>query len=174
MHVKDMLPWNWGKRNVPVRRDGRLAEARDTDMNARASGFPELVEQFFRGALAPAASRFDLAGGAFLPALDASETDDEIRITLELPGMSEKDVEISLDDETLTIRGEKKEELERDERGSHWIERRFGSFQRSIPLPCEVDEECARASFNRGVLTVVLPKSETERSTPRSIPVQSD
>jgi HSP20 family protein len=175
MHVKDILPWNWGKKNVPVRRDARFAGERYAESGAPLVGWPGLLEQLVRfgpGRL-PWSSEPGAEENGFLPALDASETDDEIRITLELPGMSEKDIEVSLDPDAITIRGEKRQEYERDEGGAHWIERRFGSFQRSVPLPCEVDEDRVQASFRNAVLSIVLPKRVGERSAGRKISIFS-
>lgn len=92
--------------------------------------------------------------GAFSPVTDLAETDKEYQITLELPGLSEKDVEIFLDNDVLTIKGEKKQE----ERNYHYIERRYGSFYRSIQLPSKVNAEKIQASFKNGVLSITLPK----------------
>jgi HSP20 family protein len=97
--------------------------------------------------------------GEWLPAVDVTETKSEIVVNAEIPGMDAKDIDISLNEGTLTIRGEKKQEREDKEEEYHLIERRYGTFTRSIPLPREVDSNTASASYRNGVLKVRLPKS---------------
>jgi HSP20 family protein len=94
-----------------------------------------------------------------------SETDKEIRITAELPGVTEQDIDVSLDDDVLTIRGEKKFERKDDKENFHFVERSYGTFQRSLRLPFPVDPDQVQASFENGVLTVTVPKTgRQERS----------
>src|SRR3546814_5339123 len=87
-----------------------------------------------------------------------SETDKEIRVTAELPGLDEKDVEITVEDGALTLRGEKRSEVEDKDRG--YSELSYGRFERRIGLPKGVDRDQANATFRNGVLTVTLPKTE--------------
>ena len=175
MHARDMLPWNWGRKNVHVRHGHREDGERHGEALLPSLGMSAPLDELFRRALEWPRTHFGAAeSSAFLPALDATETDDEIRISLELPGMSEKDVEVSLENDTLTIRGEKREEQEREEHGGHWIERRYGSFQRSVPLPCEVKADAIQATFKKGVLRLVLPKSTTQRESRRTIEVAAE
>jgi len=94
------------------------------------------------------------------PALDISETDDEIRIKAELPGVKKEDVSISISNNILVIRGEKKREVEEEKENFHRVERIYGSFHRSLELPSVVQTENVEASFEGGVLNIVLPKSE--------------
>ena len=89
---------------------------------------------------------------------DVAETDKEIRVTAELPGVEEKDVEVTLSDNLLTIRGEKKREEERRQDNYHMVERSYGSFARSLRLPFGVDQDQVSATFDKGVLTIILPK----------------
>ena len=104
------------------------------------------------------------------PSLEVSRTDKEVRITAEVPGVTEKDVELLVEDGVLTLRGEKKSETEDKDRG--YSERCYGRFERRIALPAGVDEENARAEFRDGVLTVTLPRSaEAERG--RRIPINA-
>lgn len=100
---------------------------------------------------------------AAAPGFEVSETDDEIRVKAELPGMDEKDIEISLDENILTIRGERKEERDEKKRRYHLSEMSYGCFQRSIPLRAAVDRDKATAKFKRGVLTLTLPKTDQAR-----------
>ena len=94
----------------------------------------------------------------------------DYRVTAELPGMSEKDIEISLAGDTLTVKGEKKEEREEKAESRYVAERRFGSFQRSFQRPEDADPERIEAGFKNGVLTVKLPFREEAR--PRTINVE--
>jgi HSP20 family protein len=133
-----------------------------------------LFDDVFRGAALPTASGSQGQGdvGTFVNAsINVSETDNEIRITAELPGVTEKDIDVSLDDDVLTIRGEKKFERKNEKENFHFVERSYGTFQRSLRLPYAVDSEQVQASFENGVLTVTLPKTgRQERS--RRIQVQ--
>lgn len=103
--------------------------------------------------------------------MNVSETENEIRITAELPGVNENDIDVSLNDDVLTIRGEKKFEQKNDKENFHFMERSYGTFQRSLRLPFHVDPEQVRADFENGVLTVTLPKSAQQERT-RRIQVQ--
>lgn len=97
--------------------------------------------------------------GEWLPAVDVTETKSEIVVNAEIPGMDAKDIDISLNGETLTIRGEKKQEKEDKEENYHLIERRYGTFARWIPLLRGVDSDKVSASYENAVLKVRLPKS---------------
>ena len=109
-------------------------------------------------------------GFGFTPRLDVEEKDDEVTVTAELPGVDQKDFELSLaDDETLVIKGEKREEHEDEKRG--WRERSYGRFERMISLPSEVDPDKVSAQFKNGVLTVRLPKSQTARQRSKRIEI---
>ena len=106
--------------------------------------------------------------------IELSETDDEIRVKAELPGMDEKDVDVSLDENTLIIRGEHREESEKKKRKMHIAHMSVGSIHRSIQLPAEIDASQAKAKFKRGVLTLTFPKTERDKETRRRIPVTVD
>ncbi len=111
-------------------------------------------------------------GGTLMPHIDVSETEKELKICAELPGVTENDVEVTLNDDVLTIRGEKKFERRDEKENFHFVECSYGTFQRSLRLPYPIDPEQVQASFEHGVLTVTLPKTgRQERS--RKIQVQS-
>lgn len=132
-----------------------------------------LFDDVLRGA-SPTASGSQGQGGVgnFVNAsMNVSETDKEIRITAELPGVTEQDIEVSLDDDVLTIRGEKRFERKDDKENFHFIERSYGTFQRSLRLPYAVDSEEVQASFENGVLTVTVPKTGRQARS-RRIQVQ--
>ena len=107
------------------------------------------------------------------PTADVVEGETDYRITAELPGMSEKDVEISLAGDVLTLKGEKKEERDEKAPNRYVSERRFGSLQRTFALPEDADPEKIDAGFKNGVLTVTLPKRPDAQAKQRRIEVRS-
>ena len=98
--------------------------------------------------------------GEWLPSLDVAETKNELVVKAEVPGMDAKDIDISLSDGMLTIKGEKKQEKEEKEADYHLVERSYGAFTRSIQLPSEVQSDKISASYKNGILKITLPKSE--------------
>jgi HSP20 family protein len=98
--------------------------------------------------------------GAMMPKIDVSEGKDAIEVTAELPGCTEKDIDVTLNEGVLTIRGEKKTERDETDKDKNWhmVERSYGSFSRSIPLPFMPDSAKVEAKFDKGVLRVKLPK----------------
>jgi HSP20 family protein len=93
-----------------------------------------------------------------MPSMDLSETDKEIEITAELPGLEEKDIQLNLTDNVLTIRGEKKNEREETKKDYHLVERTYGSFTRAVQLPEGVSADSIKAVMSKGVLKVTVPK----------------
>ncbi len=104
--------------------------------------------------------------GVWLPAVNVEESADELLLTAELPGMREEDVNVDIENNILTIRGEKREEREEGDEGSryHVSERRYGSFHRRFTLPRSIEADAIRAEFDSGVLTVRLPKAAEAKS----------
>jgi HSP20 family protein len=166
-----LIPWKWNKKNVPIRREESLADyspffALQQDMNRVFDGFfrsfgTGLSDQFLE-------SSTDL----FQPRIDLTETDKEICVSAELPGLDEKDLDLTVANDTLTIKGEKREEREENTNGYHRVERHYGAFHRVIPLPCPVERDKAEAIFKRGVLKVTLPKSEEAKQQSKKIPIK--
>ncbi|MGD9507525.1 MAG: Hsp20/alpha crystallin family protein [Geminicoccaceae bacterium] len=117
--------------------------------------------------------RFQGMFEATFPTADVVEDGKSYRISAELPGMSEKDIEISLAGDVLTIKGEKKEEHEEKGKSRYVSERRYGSFQRSFALPEDADAEAIEASCRNGVLTVTLPKRPEAQAKMRRIEVKA-
>ena len=99
----------------------------------------------------------------FTPAFDVSETEDALLVTADIPGMDKKDLDIHLSDGILTVKGEKRHEKEDKDKSYHCIERRYGSFTRTMRLPVGVDSEKVDATYKDGVLKITLPKSETAK-----------
>ena len=110
-------------------------------------------------------------GNGWMPALDIYEGKDKYVISVELPGIEPADVDISVEDSTLTIRGERKFYQEVDEDSFHRVERRYGSFSRSLALPQTANADAIEASFDRGVLTVEIPK--VEEAKPKKITIKA-
>ena len=123
-----------------------------------SSGSP--LASFGRGFETDPWRNFQGALGMAYPAIDTTETDKEYRLTAELPGMTDKDVDVTIANGVLTIKGEKKEESERRDEGYYMSERRYGSFQRALRLPDGIDDSKITADLANGVLTVKLPKAE--------------
>lgn len=103
-------------------------------------------------------------GGEFVPPVDVHETESDVVVTMEVPGLSATEIDISISSDVVTIRGEKKSEREEKGRNYHVLERSYGSFQRSVPLPAAVESDKAAASCKDGILTVSLPKAEKARA----------
>jgi len=112
-----------------------------------------------------------LAGIGTAPRLDVSETDTELKIEAELPGVDEKDVEVVLSEGRLTIKGEKRQEKEEKKKDYHLVERSYGSFARSIVLPFAADPDQVKASFAKGVLSVSVPKPPEVKAKEKKIPI---
>ena len=168
MEIKDLAPWNWGKEDVPVRReDDDRVQSLQTDLN-------RAFDNFWRSFPTPGfPSVFGGGWNLNTPRVDVSETDDEVEISVELPGLSEEDIDVSMTADTLRIKGEKRTEKEEKKRDYFISERTHGSFQRVIPLPVGLDQEHVKATFRNGVLTVMVPKSEEARAEVRKIDVKS-
>ncbi len=130
-----------------------------------------LVEDFFgRFETQPFARRAE----TFTPHMDVVDSEKEIKVSAELPGMDEKDIDVSITREALTIRGEKKEEKEEQGKDYYRSERSFGSFTRTIALPVDIETEKATASFKKGVLTVRLPKSKQTIEETKKITIKAE
>ena len=157
MSMRDLMPWN--------RQDNRLPAAYERRRDPLTSLRREM-ERLFDDAFGVAAP--GAAQSAAWPNVEVSETDSEVRIVAEMPGFSEKDIDLTLDNGMLCLRGERKSEVEDKDRG--YSERFFGRFERRLALPSGVDETKANARFDNGMLTVTVPKSpEIERG--RRIPI---
>jgi HSP20 family protein len=114
----------------------------------------------------------EMTGIAFRPSVDLVKKDGELIVTVELPGIDPENVEVSLDDDILTIRGEKTEEREISEDDRYLHERSYGKFQRRIPLPDGISADKVSADYDKGVLTVSVTLPEEATPEPRHIPVE--
>lgn len=112
--------------------------------------------------------------GAFSPRVDVTDTEDAFKVAAEVPGMDEKDFEVTLAKDSLTIKGEKKEEKEERMNDCYRMERSYGSFVRTIPLPTEIDTTKVQASLKKGVLVVTLPKTAKMVKEAKKITVKTE
>lgn len=163
MSVRDLIPW--GRQTSSNQAPVPYRESEMTPFFGLRREIDRLFDDMFRMP--------NLAGlGATVwPSVEVSDTEREVRVTAEIPGLSEKDVELTVHDGVLAIRGEKKSESEDKDRG--YSERWYGRFERRIGLPPGVEEDKAEASFRDGVLTVTLPKA-AEATSWRRIPINGD
>ena len=102
----------------------------------------------------------ELFRGEWTPSVDVSETKDSVVVKAEVPGMEAEDLDVSLNNNFLTIKGEKKHEKEEKDEDYHMVERSYGSFSRSVRLPAEVQEDKVKANYHNGILKITMPKSE--------------
>jgi HSP20 family protein len=109
---------------------------------------------------------------SFSPLVNIADKGNFLKVTAELPGLKPEELDISLDGDLLTIKGEKKDELKEDHKGYHLIERRYGAFSRSFRLPDEVDRENLKATHKNGIVNIVLPKRTKESSTAIKVEVE--
>lgn len=112
-------------------------------------------------------------GGTWAPAVDIYETESSLMIEAELPGVDPKDIDVSIDDGVLRLRGERKMEKEVKEENYHRVERAYGVFERSVRLPSEVNPDTVKADYDNGVLKVSLPKVEPKKAKSVSIKISS-
>jgi HSP20 family protein len=160
----NLVPWK------NKQREANALDRTDASWNRMRSEIDRMFERFFAapwfGDLDPSGAR-----GAWLPAVDMTETESEITVRAELPGIDPKEIEVNLSGRMLTVSGEKRESNEQRGENFHQIERRFGSFRRTIELPAEVDPDRVAADYKQGVLQVSLKKVGASRT--KRVPIKS-
>ncbi len=159
MTDKSSLPSLWG-------RNSSLTDP-FTDLHREID---KVFRDFGRGAW-PA--MFTGGNGEIVPQVDVSETEDAFEVTAELPGVDEKDIDVSLADNMLTIKGEKKSESKKEGENRQVVERSYGMFQRTIPLTADVKTDAVDASFDKGVLKVRLPKAPEAKTKTHKVKIGS-
>jgi len=155
--ARELTKWRPFRELAPFREFERVRREMD-----------HLWDSFFEWRPAVAATE----GREWLPALDLAETDKDLIVKCEVPGIDGKDIDISLTDNLLTIKGEKAQEKEGKEENYHFVERSYGSFSRSIELPKAVNSEKITASYKNGILRIVLPKSEETKKKEIKVKVE--
>ncbi len=162
MTMKDLIPWGRNRNTLVPSQSEETSPvlALHREMN-------RLFDDFFRGFDLPLASRLGWSNG--WPHVEVDETETEVKVVAELPGMEEKDVDVTLRHGVLTLKGEKRAETN----GSVYSERWHGSFQRSIDLGPDIDPDKVTASFKNGVLTVTLGKRPEAQTQVKRIPIKA-
>ncbi len=157
MPITDLIPWR--KKEPGQDETGGELELRQDSFASLQQQVNRMFDEFFHGPGLEPFGAFREGWDAFSPRVDVVENDKEIEVSVELPGMEEKDIDVALAQHSLTISGEKRHESE--EKGHNYLrtERSYGSFKRPIPLSSEVDADKADATFRNGVLTVTLPRA---------------
>lgn len=189
MDIKKWIPWNWFKKEeegsgktVPVQHESRQERAATltNPLQQFHQDIDRLFDQTFRGfglsspLFHPSFSpRLSDAAIMLKPTLDLAVADQEYTLTVEIPGVDEKDVRLEIVNDTLTISGEKKQEKEEKEKNYYRMERSYGSFQRVLCLPEDVDQDNVKASFAKGILTITLPRKTMPKSDVKHIEIKN-
>ncbi|UCI10568.1 Hsp20/alpha crystallin family protein [Mesorhizobium sp. B1-1-8] len=168
MSVRDLIPWGRNNGNqVPT-----LLSAGDRDpILSLHREVNRLFDDVFRGFGSNPSSNGASAFSGGWPSIEISDGEKEIKVSAEVPGLEEKDIEVLLDDGVLRLKGEKRSETE--DKNKQFSERFYGRFERRIPLAYEVKKDKVDARFRNGVLTVTLPKSEKAQSQVKRIAITS-
>ena len=169
MSVRDIIPWSRrGRSQAPARRNesGHPMFALQSDINQALEDFWRTFEMPMLRGLSDDNMDMDLAK------VDVRDTDDAVEVAAELPGMEEKDIDVSVTDGALVIRGEKEEEKEEGDEGYLVRERRFGAFERVVPLPENLEYDAAEATFRNGVLNIRIPKQAGKESGRRRVSIR--
>ena len=182
MDIKKWVPWNWFKKEeentgaaVPVQYENaqegtevfpRLFSRLHNEMDRR---FEQMFREFGMGNPLLA----NMANGVLKPTLDLSASENEYTVTVEVPGVDEKDLKIEVDKNTMIIRGEKKQEKEEKQKSYYRQERFYGSFRRILSLPEDADQDGIKAVFKQGVLNITLPRKALPKPDVRQIAIKT-
>ncbi len=162
MQIKDLIPW--------ARKDGApdAKSSEDNPIGTLQREMNHVFENFWNRV-----GQFEWPWGSVEAKSDVVETDKAIEVSIELPGMEMKDIEVKVNDDMLTVKGEKKIERQEEKKGYYLSERSYGAIYRTIPLPPGVDGEKAQASFKNGVLTIKLPQTPEAQAKVKRIEVKN-
>jgi len=186
MEIKKWIPWNWFKKeeegaaqNVPVGRGDAFDPHRmmSNPFMQIQQEMDRIFESVFRGfGFSPLEFESSLPGrlgdGMLKPNWDLGATDKAYSLNVEIPGVDEKDIKLEIANGALTIQGEKKQAKEEKDKNYYRVERTYGSFQRVLSLPEDVDQDGITAKFNNGVLTILMPRKARPKPRSRQIAVQ--
>ena len=188
MAIKDIVKLNGETQNLPARRDDMELSSPYRDLTRGLSDWDPWFNSMFNRMLnlSPfsdwlsrpnwgSLANLDGAGalGSYVPAVNVTETENEYKVTAELPGIEPGDIDLNFSGGALTIKGEKKQEHEEKEQGYYRMERSYGQFRRSVQLPEGVDGDKIDASFKNGVLTVTVPKLPELKRGARKLTIES-
>jgi HSP20 family protein len=165
MQIKDLIPW--------ARKDDR-PEAKTSDQNPIAALQREINQVFenFMNRFGRPLAGLEWSWGQSEAKSDVVQTDNAVEISIELPGMEMKDIEVTVGDDVLTVKGEKRIERQEEKKGYYLSERSYGAIYRAIPLPPGVDGSKAEATFKNGVLTIRLPQTPEAQAKVKRIEVK--
>lgn len=168
MSLRDLIPWGRSQQTaVPVYRgDHRGADA--NPFLALHREVNRLFDDMFRSFDAPQSFFHGMPSWNW-PSIEIADSGKDMRVTAEIPGLEENDIEVLLEAGMLTLRGEKRSETQDQDR--HFSERFYGRFERRIPIEYEIEEDKVEAKFKNGVLTVILPKTAREQSKAKRIAI---
>lgn len=166
LDLKSLVPWGRKSDNVPVNRETR----HDPFVSFR-SEIDRVFDDFFHGGFGLARPGYHNGMSTLSPQLDVSESDKELTIMAELAGVDEKDLDVTLIGDVLTIKGEKKHEKEETNGDRKYVERYYGSFSRSVGLPFEAGDQDVSANMKNGVLTIKVPKPKDFQSKAKRIEI---
>ena len=170
----NLIPWNWGKKNLPIRKEDNNSHEYSPYLSLQHD-MNRVFDSFYRSFDTGSTSHFfETSDGLFQPKIEVKESANDLRVSVELPGIDDKDLEISITDDALTISGEKREEKEENTRGYYRMERSYGSFHRRVPFPCSIDKDKTEATFKKGVLSVFLPKMAEAKQNIKKISIKKD
>lgn len=185
MELKKLAPWNWFKHEeddnhiIPIKHSekGNLYSTQQyAPMLQLHRDVDRFFDQFFRelnlSAIGENQSFIPLVdSGLFKPKVDLSADEQEYALTVEIPGVNEHDVTVNVSGNSMTIKGEKKLEEEKNEIDYYRMERSYGSFQRILSLPEDVDHDGIKAGFKNGILTVTMPRKSIPRAESKQIKI---
>ena len=167
MTLGEVIPWQKNKRGLSTLREENPFHAMQSKMNY-------MLEDLFNGFGTEPFDAITPVFGSYTPRIDVVDSEKEIVVTAELPGMEKGDFDLTLTKDALTIKGEKKQAREESpEKGRYHYERSYGAFQRTVPLTVEVNENAIDASFKNGVLKIVLPKTAEAQRQCKKISIRS-
>ena len=161
MSITNLMPWRRKEQAPRKRGDVTIDQEEENPLALFERDMNRMFDEFFGGfGLAPT---WENGWSTFSPQVDIVDSEKEIKVLVELPGLDEKDIDVSFSRNTLTISGEKRQEQEDKNKNYYRMERSYGSFKRAIPIPCEIKTEDIDATFKNGILSIVLPKATEGR-----------
>jgi HSP20 family protein len=180
MDIKKFVPWNWFKKEeennqLPIQRASQISPASSISQlhDEVDRVFNSMLKGFNFSSNFPDMPSMGINDGSSIlrPNVDISSDDNAYTVKVEVPGVKQKDINLEIDNGTLTVSGEKKHEKEEKDKHYYHMEQSYGSFQRMLSLPEDADEENVKASFKNGVLTITLPRTDVAKKDVKQIPI---
>lgn len=191
MDIRKLAPWNWFKneeeeqgKSLPVEYSDKRARGQESSFYSPLAQLHREVDRLFNNTFHGFGGwpSFDIdrpftpltTPGLLKPQVDIGADKKEYTITVEIPGVDEKEVTLEIDNNTLIVKGEKTHEKEKKDKNYYRVERSYGSFQRILSLPEDADQENVKATFKNGVLTIVMPRKAIATSEVKQINIKSN